>query len=329
MQRRERLELTIAGEKPDRIPVALWRRFPGDDQRAADFARALITFQEQWDFDFVMVTPANTSAVVDYGLGDQWLGALDGSRKIQRRVVNRSLDWTELRRIESHRGIYGQQIETLQRVVEHFAGEVPVFFDMSSPLAQAEMLAGREMVLQHMRTRPERLKTGLNIITENTLRFIDGLRAAGIDGIFYQMSLAAHSYMSEAEYQDVGCPYDQKLLGTLPENWWMNAVIVGGKSPMLSVASQYPVQVLGWEDRQSDVTLADGKTGFDGVVCGGLGRWNPMHYGMPGEIREQALDAIEQTYGRRFILSTASPLIITSPQSNIRSARQVVEDLAR
>ena len=329
MQRRERLELTIAGEKPDRIPVALWRHFPGDDQRAADFVRALIVFQEQWDFDFVKVTPANTSPVVDYGLGEQWLGALDGSRKIQRRVVNRSLDWTELRRIEAHRGVYGQQIETLQRLVEHFAGSVPVFFDIASPLAQAEMLAGRELVLQNMRTRPERLKTGLNIITENTLRFIDGLRAAGIDGIFYQMKLAAHSVMSEAEYQDVGCPYDQKLLGALPDSWWLNAVFVGGKSPMLGLASQYPVQVLGWEDRTSNISLADGKTGFGGAVCGGLGRWNPMHYGMPGEVRDQALDAIEQTYGRRFILSTAAPLIITSPQANIRSARQVVEDMAR
>jgi predicted ATPase len=50
---------------------------------------------------------------------------------------------------------------------------------------------------------------------------------------------------------------------------------------------------------------------------------------MPGEVRDQALDAIDQTYGRRFILSTASPLIITSPQANIRSARQVVEDMMR
>jgi uroporphyrinogen decarboxylase len=183
--------------------------------------------------------------------------------------------------------------------------------------------------MQNMRTRPERLKTGLNIITENTLRFIDGMRATGIDGIFYQMSLAAHSIMSEAEYRDVGCPYDQKLLGSLPEGWWLNAVIVAGKSPMLGVAAEYPAQVLGWEDRTSNITLADGKTAFDGAVCGGLGRWNPMHYGMPGEVRDQALDAIEQTYGRRLILSTSTPLIITSPQANIRSARQVVEDLVR
>jgi uroporphyrinogen decarboxylase len=329
MQRRERLELTIAGEKPDRIPVALWRHFPGDDQRAADFARALIVFQEQWDFDFLKVTPANTSYVVDYGLGDQWVGSLDGTRQIHRRVVNRSLDWTELRRIEAGRGSYGQQIETLQRLSDHFGGDVPLVYEIISPLAQAELLAGRELVLQNMRTRPERLKTGLNIITENTLRLIDGLRTAGIDGVFYHVGLASHHIMSEAEYQDVGCPYDQKLLGSLPENWWLNTVFVEGSSPMLGIAAQYPAQVLSWDDRESNVSLADGKTGFNGAVCGGLGRWNPMHNGMPGEVRDQALDAIEQTYGRRFILSTPSPLIITSPQANIRSARQVVEDMAR
>jgi hypothetical protein len=195
--------------------------------------------------------------------------------------VNRSLDWTELRRIEAGRGNYGQQIETLQRLSDHFASDVPLVYEIISPLAQAELLAGRELVLQNMRTRPERLKTGLNIITENTLRLIDGLRAAGIDGVFYHVGLASHHLMSEAEYQDVGCPYDQKLLGALPDNWWLNTVYVEGSSPMLGIAAQYPAQVLSWDDRESNVSLADGKTGFDGAVCGGLGRWNPMHNGMP------------------------------------------------
>ena len=40
MTKRERLEKTIHGEEADRVPVALWRHWPGDDQRAADLVEA-------------------------------------------------------------------------------------------------------------------------------------------------------------------------------------------------------------------------------------------------------------------------------------------------
>src|SRR5690606_39982591 len=59
MNRRERLEKTIAGEETDRTPVGLWRHFPGDDQRVADFARSVVEFQRTYDWDFVKVTPAD------------------------------------------------------------------------------------------------------------------------------------------------------------------------------------------------------------------------------------------------------------------------------
>ena len=62
MRKRERLERAIAGEPVDRVPVALWRHFPGDDQRAADLARSAVDFQREFDWDFVRVMPANTSS---------------------------------------------------------------------------------------------------------------------------------------------------------------------------------------------------------------------------------------------------------------------------
>ena len=46
MTRRERLAATVAGEPVDRIAVALWRHFPGDDQRPADLAAATLMWQQ-------------------------------------------------------------------------------------------------------------------------------------------------------------------------------------------------------------------------------------------------------------------------------------------
>jgi uroporphyrinogen decarboxylase len=53
-----------------------------------------------------------------------------------------------------------------------------------------------------------------------------------------------------------------------------------------------------------------------------------MHTGTPVEVRSQARQAIEQTNGRRFILSTGCVIMTTTPTSNLRAAREVVESLS-
>jgi uroporphyrinogen decarboxylase len=87
--KRERLEKTWRGEETDRVPVALWRHWPGDDQRAADLAEAVVAFQRRWDFDFVKVTPASSYCISDYGVQDRWVGSLEGTREYIKRAVQR------------------------------------------------------------------------------------------------------------------------------------------------------------------------------------------------------------------------------------------------
>src|SRR5690606_26771832 len=110
MTKRERLEKTIHGEEADRVPVALWRHWPGDDQRAADLVEATVAFQRRWDFDFVKVTPASSFQISDYGVQDRWVGNIEGTREYVRRVVERSLDWTELRVLDPSRGALSRQL---------------------------------------------------------------------------------------------------------------------------------------------------------------------------------------------------------------------------
>jgi len=114
MNRIERLQKTFAGERTDRIPVALWRHWPGDDQRAADLARATVEFQRTYDWDFVTIQPSASYGVIDLGLHDEWIGSADGSRSIVKRGVNRSLEWTELRPLDPQRGSLGRQLEAVR-----------------------------------------------------------------------------------------------------------------------------------------------------------------------------------------------------------------------
>lgn len=327
LTKQERLEKTILGEETDRIPVALWRHWPGDDQRASDLAEATVDFQRRWDFDFVKVTPASSYCITDYGVQDRWVGHLEGTREYTRRAVERSLDWTELRVLDPSRGALARQLDALRLLKEAFGTEVPFIQTIFSPLAQAKNVAGDDLLIEHMRTAPDRFKTGLNTITESTLRFIDAIRRSGVSGVYYAIQHASYGVMSVNEYQEFGRPYDLQILEALPDHWWLNVLHLHGSVPMLDLVADYPVQVLNWHDRETDPDLAAGKLKFKGAVSGGIGRWDPMHNGTPAEVRAQARQAIEQTNGRRFVLATGCVIMTTTPTSNIRAVREVVEAL--
>lgn len=323
--KRERLERAISGEEVDRVPVALWRHWPGDDQRAVDLAEATVAFQRRWDFDFVKVSPASSFCITDYGVQDRWVGHIEGTREYIHRAVQRTLDWTELRVLDPSKGGLARQIDALRMLEEPFGTEVPFIQTVFSPLAQAKNIAGKEVLIEQLRTAPDRVKTGLNTITESTLRFIDALRKTRISGIFYAVQHASYGVMSEAEYLEFGRPFDLRVLEALSDAWWLNVMHLHGSAPMFDIVSDYPVQVVNWHDRETSPSLAEGKLRFPGAVSGGIGRWDPMHSGSPVEVRTQARQAIEETNGRRLVLSTGCVIMTTTPQSNIRAAREAVE----
>ena len=52
----ERVRAILAGERADRLPVAFWRHWPGDDQDAARLAEVTVAFDGRYDWDFAKVT---------------------------------------------------------------------------------------------------------------------------------------------------------------------------------------------------------------------------------------------------------------------------------
>lgn len=325
LTKRERLEKTIAGELVDRLPVALWRHWPGDDQRPSDLVQACIDFQRQWDFDFIKITPASSYCVADYGVQDQWLGNIEGTREYTRRVIQRSLDWTELRVLDPYKGQLGMQLEVIRLMKDGLKGDIPFIQTVFNPLAQAKKLAGEATMISHLRTTPERFKTGLNIITENTLRFIDAMRKSGIAGVFYAIQHASYSKLSRAEYEEFGRPYDLQILEAMPTDWWLNVLHLHGELPMVDVVYDYPVSAVNWHDQETDPDLATGKLKFKGAMCGGLGHWDAVHNRTPSAVAEQARHSFEMMNNRRLILSTGCVMITTTPTSNIRAVREAVE----
>lgn len=325
MNKRERLEKTIVGEATDRTPTALWRHWPGDDQRAADLARSTVEFQQTYNWDFVNITPAESFSVLDYGYQDEWEGSLEGTRVCTKRAVTRSLDWTTLRPLDPSRGALGRQIEAIRLITDTLRNDdTPIIQTLYSPLTQAAMIGGRELLIRHIRTNPDRIQTALNAITESTLRFIEAIRRYPIAGVYFSSQVATHEVMTEEEYRVFGIPYDRKILEALPDKWWFNMLQLEGESPMFRLCSSMPVQAVNWRDQDVEPDLSQAKLIFNGAVCGGLSHQRHLHLGTPAAIREQIRSATAQVNNRRFILAAGKTLFATTPLSNIRAVQDVV-----
>ena len=323
LSHRARLESCLDGQAVDRPPVALWRHFPVDDQTPEGLAAAVTAFQYAFDFDLIKVTPASSFCLKDWGVDDHWAGNPEGTRDYTRRVIHHPEDWERLQPLDPTLGTLGDQLTCLRLLAAEFSPQVPIIQTIFSPMSQAKNLAGPGDLLVHMRRNPDLLHAGLRQITETTIRFLEEAIQTGIDGVFYAVQHGQYGLLSTDEFTAFCRPYDLQVLEAA-RGLWLNLLHLHGEAVMFNQVMDYPVAIINWHDRQAPPTLAEAQTRFRGVVCGGLRQWETMVLGTPGQVRAEALDAIQQTQGRRFILGTGCVLPTTAPLGNILAARQIV-----
>lgn len=316
---RERIETCLSGSIPDKIPSALWRHFPVDDQNPYSLAAAVSLFQRTYDFDFIKITPASSFCIRDWGAVDEWKGEIEGTRQYVNHPIRHPDDWTQLKKLSPTQGALGDQLTCIRQVVQEFSHDVPIIQTVFSPLAQAKNLVGKDQLLIHLRRYPEQVLAGLKIISETTLDFVSELAKTGIDGIFYAVQHAQYGLLSEGEFSRFQMPFDIEVLEPV-RSFWFNVGHIHGEQVMFDQMADYPLQVLNWHDRHTPPGLIEAQKKFPGVVCGGLRRWETMVLGSPEDVQMEAWAAAEETGGRRFILGTGCVLPTIAPHGNILAA---------
>lgn len=322
--KRERLKASIAGEVADRPPVALWRHFPVDDQQPETLAEATIAFQQDFDFDFVKVSPASSFCSRDWGAEDEWRGDPEGTREYTRRPIQEPEDWLQLRPLPSDSHNLSNQLECLSILQRRFGDEVPFIQTIFSPLSQAKNLAGGERLLEHLRRDPRSVEVGLETIARTTAGFIEEARKRGISGVFFAVQHASFSLMDREAFRRFGETYDMQVLEAA-RGLWLNVLHLHGSSLMFDVSSAYPVAVVNWHDRETPPSLEEGRRSVVGAVCGGLSRLETVVLGTPGLVEKQARDSIDAIQGRGLILGTGCVVPVVAPRGNLKAARAAVE----
>ncbi|MEA5078389.1 MAG: uroporphyrinogen decarboxylase family protein [Anaerolineaceae bacterium] len=327
LNHRERLENTISGAKVDRPAVSLWRHFPVDDQYPELLASSTLRFQNTFDFDFVKISPSSSFCTNDWGTADVWEGNPEGSRRYTVHPVKSVDEWSKLKKLSPRAGCLAKQLTCVDLVRKNLQPTTPVIQTIFSPLSQAKNLVGKYDLIAQLRLHPQEIKDALQVITDTTIDFLEEATKLGIDGIFFAEQFAQYSLLTRAEFVEFGLAFDCQILAAA-KALWFNFGHIHGENIMFDVMDQLPLKVLNWHDRETFPTLAVGKTMTAKALCGGLRQWETLAYGTPESVSAEALDALQQTQGNRFILGTGCVTPVIAPDSNIYAAREAVERFA-
>lgn len=324
MTKRERLAAAVAGQDVDRVPVALWRHFPGDDTSAEELARSVAAFQQTYDWDFIKLTPLSNYSVADWGGTVAYRGHPEGtSDYITPRRITSPADWEHLEALDVTSGTLGQQLVCIRRLRELVGPDIPILETVFNPLSQARRLVGNGLELVHLRRYPQQLQAALELLTSTTTAFVTAALEAGADGIFYAIQHGSAGILSQEEYRAVLRPLDLRILEAA-RGGSFNLVHLHGMDTYLDLVSDYPIHAVNWHDRDTGPSLAEGMRIFPGLVVGGLSQHDLVE-GNPASIHELARQAVAATGGRRMCLSTGCVLPTVAPWGNIRALRAAAD----
>jgi uroporphyrinogen decarboxylase len=321
---RERIDTAIAGKRPDRVPAALWRHFPEQDQKAERLAEAHIAFYKTYDPDLLKVTPASGYYADDWGLRAGYKPNREGVRSIGDRPIKKPADWGRLRRLDTSHGVYGREAHAVRLVADAVGNDVHVFETVFSPLSIARTLAGEQATVRYVRENPEALHEGLEIITDVQIAFVRNVLSAGADGIFFSSQMATNDLLTREEYEEFGRPYDLRMLDEAGAG--VIFLHIHGVNVMFDLFDDYPVQIVNWHARETAPTIAEARRRISTCLACGLDAWNTLSKGTPEAVAAEARDAIEQTGGRGHIVTTGCVMPVDTPEANIRAAIAAARD---
>jgi uroporphyrinogen decarboxylase len=318
MTHREIVEAAVRGERPPRIPAAVWRHFPGDDQRADKLAQAHIAFYRGFDVDLLKVTPASGYYGDDWGLRAGYKPNREGVRTYSDRPIKKPTDWERLRRLDVSQGAYGREAQAIRLVAEAVGAEVHVLETVFSPLSIARTLSGEQASVRYLREDPEELHAGLQVIAEVTADFVRAVIAAGADGVFFSTQMATTDLLTREEYEEFGRPYDLQVLEAVSTG--LALLHIHGVHIMFDLFTDYPVHIINWHSRETPPKIAEARAEVTTCLACGVDAWNTLAKGHPDAVAREVRDAIAQTQGRGHIVTTGCVMPIDTPEANIRAA---------
>jgi uroporphyrinogen decarboxylase len=324
---RERIQMIIAGEEPDRYAASFWRHFFHMEHHAEGTAEAMLAFQKEFDWDFMKINPRADYHVEDWGLKQEWSHDEFKKHRKSNFPVKVADDWANLKPLSPTAGVLAEHLKVVSMIRKKSDRELPILMTVFTPLAIAgRMVEDDATLVEHIRKHPEKVHKGLRTITDTFKKFTSELRNAGADGLFYATTQwASADTITWDEYQEFGVPYDLEVIEAAEPDA-LNLLHVCSSSNYLKeiAALDYHAQLYNWDsDDPTNLPLDKADDLLkDKVMVGGVDRHGWLLHAQPDEIGYK-IDMIKEAHSKtRLIIGPGCSIPPEVPFANLHAVRE-------
>ena len=337
----ERIKNMLQGKPVDRTAIAGWLHMPLVDRNIAQFIAATIRFTDENRWDFVKVMSNGHYMAEAYGADirfstdpKRWSGTFLSY------PVKTPHDLLTLPVLDKTNTALAREIAVNHALVQHYQGNVPILATLFTPLTWIQEMSSstdprltREFMQQHKKA----LHTGLEALLATNLNFLDGLLAAGIDGIFLASQFISSPVINREEYDEFCRPYDQAILAYIKGKTWFNILHVhGDKQLLFNECLDYDVQAFNWEDvpygvsdaQRSSMQTIHGLT--DKILIGGIDQHHDFYStennraAIRARLVQQYQRALKESGGNNLIFAPGCALPQDIPRDVFMLLRAIV-----
>jgi uroporphyrinogen-III decarboxylase len=286
--------------------VLLWKHFRNDKPR--ELAKLTVEFYKDFSLSAAKLMP-DVPVLFDEGSLTSWrqLAQLRSFGDIA--SVPRAADY----------------IRTVKLTRERLAPEDFFFVTVFSPLTMVAVWCGGDDVLLEMAEAPRaQVHEVLWALAGVASALSEAAVRAGADGIYY--GCRGQGHLSSSQYGELGVPYDLAGLRGADAAELRALHVHGPLGEGLQRYAAYPVEVVGWSEVESGVTLAEGAQVLpDKVVMGGVPE---DRSGPASELAQQTREGLalaRAALGDRFIAAPGCSLPDATGEEVLRALRAAAE----
>ncbi len=329
MSSRERIQMILAGERPDRYALSCWRHFFETEHDREKNLDILLGFQQKYQWDFVKL-----NSPADYHV-EGWGVQVEHSRKetVKHRKLNYPVtdldDWQKIKPIPITAKPLNDELWKLSRMRKALGAEVPILMTIFSPLAiAARMVENENVLLSHLDRNHDVILSALESITATFEQFVLETRNAGADGIFFATShWATKQKFSWPDYERYFLPFDRRVMAATGADAQNMLHLCDRETMLLEFANaQFPARMINWNTHDpSNPPLDKGVEILPNMTCvGGLDHDGWLLRSEPDEVAWLAGQMMKKYDPARVIFAPGCTLDPATPMRNLDALRETI-----
>ncbi len=304
MNKREKvLSLLDESKRQDYIPAGFFIHFDKISHRGQAAVNKHLEFFRYTEMDFVKIQYENVFP--------------------RRPEIKSPDDWGKMPMYQ--RDFYEDQLKVVEDLVKEIKNEALVIMTLYSPFMCAAHTTGYEMITEHIKENPGKVKKGLEIVTDSLMLFVKECIRLGVDG-FYTSTQGGESHRFEdiSLFNECIKPYDLTLMEEINRSCIFNILHICdylGVYDDLTIFLDYPGHVVNssLELESKKITGKEISSIFNRPYMGGLDRKGVIVSGNKDEIRKIVEDILKAAPDK-FILGADCTLPDDIDWDNIKTA---------